>query len=95
MAALPNVPTFKEMGLEPVNRMAYYGLIGPKGLPADVVSKIHGAAAEALKDPAVRKRIEDTGSIVVGNSPSEFAAQIKTEFGVYKEVVAKQKLKLD
>ncbi|NIM43706.1 MAG: ABC transporter substrate-binding protein [Hydrogenophaga sp.] len=95
VAALPNVPTFKEMGLEPVNRMAYYGLIGPKGLPADVVSKIHGAAAEALKDPAVRKRIEDTGSIVVGNSPSEFAAQIKTEFGVYKEVVAKQKLKLD
>jgi len=95
VAALPNVPTFKEMGLEPVNRMAYYGLIGPKGMSPDVVNKIHGAAAEALKDPAVRKRIEETGSIVVGNSPSEFAAQIKAEFEVYKGVVAKQKLRLD
>lgn len=95
VAALPNVPTFKEVGLEPVNRMAYYGLIGPKGLPADVVGKIHGAATEALKDPAVRKRIEETGSLVVGNSPAEFTAQIKAEFEVYKGVVAKQKLKLD
>jgi tripartite-type tricarboxylate transporter receptor subunit TctC len=95
VAALPNVPTFKEVGLEPVNRMAYYGLIGPKGMAPDVVSKIHAAATEALKDPAVRKRVEDTGSLVVGNSPSEFTAQIKAEFEVYKQVVAKQKLKLD
>ncbi|WP_414652442.1 tripartite tricarboxylate transporter substrate binding protein BugE [Hydrogenophaga sp.] len=95
VAALPNVPTFKELGLEPVNRMAYYGLIGPKGMPADVVNKIHAATTEALKDPAVRKRIEETGSVVVGNSPSEFAAQIKAEFEVYKQVVAKQKLRLD
>ena len=95
VAALPNVPTFKELGLEPVNRMAYYGLIGPKGMPADVVNKIHAATTEALKDPAVRKRIEETGSVVVGNSPSEFTAQIKAEFEVYKQVVAKQKLRLD
>lgn len=95
VAALPNVPTFKEVGLEPVNRMAYYGLIGPKGMAPDVVSKIHGAATEALKDPAVRKRIEDTGSLVVGNSPAEFTAQIKAEFEVYKQVVTKQKLRLD
>jgi tripartite-type tricarboxylate transporter receptor subunit TctC len=95
VASLPNVPTFKELGLEPVNRMAYYGLIGPKGMPADVVNKIHSAAADALKQPAVRKRIEETGSLVVGNSPAEFAAQIKAEFEVYKGVVEKQKLKLD
>jgi tripartite-type tricarboxylate transporter receptor subunit TctC len=95
VAALPNVPTFKEVGLEPVNRMAYYGLIGPKGMAPDVVNKIHAAATDALKDAAVRKRIEETGSLVVGNSPSEFSAQIKAEYEVYKGVVAKQKLKLD
>ncbi len=95
VAALPNVPTFKEVGLEPVNRMAYYGILGPKGLPKAVVDKINDATRKALADPVVRKRIEDTDSIVVGNTPEQFAAQIKAEFEIYKQVVAKQKLKLD
>ncbi|OSZ76074.1 tripartite tricarboxylate transporter substrate binding protein BugE [Hydrogenophaga sp. IBVHS1] len=95
LAVLPDVPTFKEMGLEPVNRMAYYGLIGPKGMPQDVVDKIFNATKQALADPAVRKRVEDTGSLIVGNTPAEFTAQIKAEFDVYKEVVVKQKLKLE
>ena len=95
VAALPNVPTFKEVGLEPVNRMAYYGIVGPKGLPKDIVDKVNAAVRKALEDPAVKKRIEDTGSIVVGNTPEQFAEQIKAEFSVYKDVVAKQKLTLD
>jgi len=95
VAALPNVPTFKEVGLEPVNRMAYYGILGPKGLPKEVVDKVNAAVRKALEDPAVKKRIEDTGSIVVGNTPEQFAEQIKAEFSVYKDVVAKQKLTLD
>jgi tripartite-type tricarboxylate transporter receptor subunit TctC len=95
VAALPNVPTFKEVGLEPVNRMAYYGILGPKGLPKDVVDKIAAAVKKSVEDPAVRKRIEDTGSLIVANTPDQFAQQIKAEFDVYKEVVAKQKLKLD
>jgi tripartite-type tricarboxylate transporter receptor subunit TctC len=48
-----------------------------------------------LEDPAVRKRIEETGSLIVGNTPAEFAAQIAAEFQVYKDVVAKQKLVLE
>jgi tripartite-type tricarboxylate transporter receptor subunit TctC len=92
---LPNVPTFKEVGLEPVNRMAYYGIYGPKGLPADVVAKIHDGVAKALQDPAVRKRIEDTGSLIVGNTPQQFSDQIKAEYAVYKKVVEQAKLKLD
>ena len=92
---LPNVPTFKELGLEPVNRMAYYGILGPKGLPKDVVDKVSAAVKKALEDPGVRKRIEDTGSLVVGNSPAEFGEQIKAELAVYRKVVNEQKLKLD
>jgi len=92
---LPNVPTFKEVGLEPVNRMAYYGILGPKNLPKEVVDKISAGVKKALQDPAVTKRIQDTGSLVVANTPDEFAAQIKAEFEVYKKVVEQQKLKLD
>jgi len=95
LAQLPNVPTFKEVGLEPVNRMAFYGIIGPKGLPKEVVDKISAGVKKALEDPAVRKRIEDTGSLIVANTPEQFGAQIKAEYEVYKQVVAKQKLKLD
>ncbi|WP_460505106.1 tripartite tricarboxylate transporter substrate binding protein BugE [Hydrogenophaga soli] len=95
LAVLPNVPTFKEVGLEPVNRMAYYGVLGPKGLPKEVVDKVGNAVRQVLTDPAVKKRIEDTGSLVIGNTPEQFAAQIKAEFEVYKAVVDKQKLSLN
>jgi tripartite-type tricarboxylate transporter receptor subunit TctC len=95
LAQLPNVPTFKEVGLEPVNRMAYYGIYGPKGLSKDVVEKISSAVKKTLEDPAVKKRIEDTGSLIVANTPEQFAAQIAAEFEVYKKVVAAQKLSLE
>jgi len=95
LTQLPNVPTFKEVGLEPVNRMAYYGIHGPKGLPKEVVDKVSAAVKKTLEDPAVKKRIEDTGSLIVANTPEQFAAQIAAEFDVYKKVVETQKLKLE
>ncbi len=95
LAQLPNVPTFKEVGLEPVNRMAYYGIHGPKGLPKEVVEKIASAVKKTLEDPAVKQRIEGTGSLIVANTPEQFAAQIAAEFEVYKKVVVQQKLTLE
>ena len=53
------------------------------------------AVRKALEDPTVKKRIEDTGSIVIGNTPEQFAEQIKAEFEVYKKVVASAHLKLE
>ena len=95
LSQLPNVPTFKELGLEPVNRMAFYGIYGPKGLPKDVVDKVNAAVRKALEEPSVKKRIEDTGSIVIGNTPEQFAEQIKAEYNIYKKVVESAKLQLD
>ncbi len=95
LAVLPDVPTFKELGLEPVNRMAYYGITGPKGLPKEVVDKVNAGVKKSLEDPAIRKRIEDTGSIVIGNTPEQFTEQIKAEFAVYKKVVESAGLKLE
>lgn len=95
LAVLPNIPTFKEVGLEPVNRPAFYGIYGPKGMPKEIVDKVHDAVKKTLDDPAVKKRIEETGSLIIGNTPEQFAAQIAAEFEVYKKVVAAQKLKLE
>ncbi len=95
LSQLPNVPTFKEIGLEPVNRMAYYGIYGPKGMPREVVDKINAGVRKALEDPVVKKRIEETGSIIIANTPEQFATQIKAEFEVYKKVVETAKLKLE
>jgi tripartite-type tricarboxylate transporter receptor subunit TctC len=95
LAVLPDVPTFKEVGLAPVNRMAYYGIVGPRGLPKEVVDKVSAGVKKALEDPAVRKRIEDTGSLVVANTPEQFSAQIQAEYDVYKKVVQTSRLKLD
>jgi tripartite-type tricarboxylate transporter receptor subunit TctC len=95
LAALPNVPTFKEVGLEAVNRMAYYGVLAPKGTPKEVIDKVSAAVKKTLEDPGVRQRIEGTGSLIVGNTPEQFGAQIKAELAVYKKVVSEQKLKLE
>ena len=73
----------------------WWGISGPAGLPKEVVEKINTGVKKALEEPAVRKRIEETGSLIVANTPEQFAAQIKAEYEVYKKVVDTQKLKLD
>ena len=90
---LPNVPTFKEVGLEPVNRVAFYGIYGPKGLPKPVVEKVNAAVRKALEDPNARARIEETGSLIIANSPEEFAQQIKAEYDIYSKVVQERQIK--
>ena len=90
---LPNVPTFKEVGLDDVNRVAFYGIYGPKNLPQPVVDRINGAVRKVLEDSDTRARIAETGSIIIGNSPGEFAQQIKAEYEVYAKVVQERQIK--
>ena len=92
---LPNVPTFAEVGLATANRTAFYGIVAPAGTPKEIVDKVHAAIAKALQDPGVKKRIEDTGSVIIANTPEQFAEQIKAEYQIYKDVVKKQNLTLD
>ena len=95
LADLPQVPTFKELGLDAVNRPALYGLWAPKGMSPALVAQLNQAVRKVLQDPALVKRLEASGSRVVANSPEQFAAQLKEEYLVYKKVVDGQKLKLD
>jgi tripartite-type tricarboxylate transporter receptor subunit TctC len=57
----PDIPTFAEMGLPALSYSGWYGLFAPKGTPRDIISKLNGAAVEALADPAVRSRLVDLG----------------------------------
>ena len=95
LAVLPNVPTFAEMKLPAVNRMAYYGIYGPKNLPKEVVDKVHAAVKKTVELPEVKKRIEDTGSLIIANTPAEFGEQIRAELVTYKKVVQLQRLTLE
>ena len=93
LANLPDVPTFAEVGLAPVNRMSFLGVSAPKGTPKEVVDRLNSAVKAALGDAGVKGRIEATGAIVVGNSAEEYQKQVSDELLIYKRVVLEQKLK--
>ena len=95
LAQLPQVPTFKELGLEPVNRSAFYGIYGPKGLSPEIVARLHAAAQRARASPEVRRQIEDTGSRVIGNRPEEFAREIAAENALYRKIATERRIVAD
>jgi tripartite-type tricarboxylate transporter receptor subunit TctC len=95
MAELPGVPTFAEVGLQPVNHMAYYGLLGPRDLPPEVVDKLHAAVVKVLHQTGVQKRLAQAGATIVGNTPAQFAEQIRAESELYRSVVTRRKLPLN
>jgi len=61
LASAPEIPTVDEAGLPGFYMSIWHGLWAPKGTPRDVVTKLNGAAREALADPVVRKKLEDIG----------------------------------
>ena len=92
---LPDIPTFKEVGLEPVNRPAYYGIYGPKGLPKEVVDKVHDAVKKTARRPGGEAAHRGDRLDHHRQHAGAVEAQIAAEFEVYKKVVAAQKLKLE
>ena len=85
--AVPDVPTMAELGLAEFEVGTWSGLIGPKGIPADIVQKINTAVAEVVKDEAVRKRLLDEGSEIMTMSPADFGAFIRKENARWVKVV--------
>ncbi|MCS6763860.1 MAG: tripartite tricarboxylate transporter substrate binding protein BugE [Candidatus Protistobacter heckmanni] len=93
--SLPNVPTFAEVGLKNANDPAWYGLVAPVGVPDDMIKKLHDATVKALQDPGLRARMAGAGATPVGNTPQEFAAEIKNEYDKMKNLVKLQNIKLE
>jgi len=71
-AALPNVPTVAESGVVGYDTAVWWGFLGPAGMPADVVAKIHADLVTALKDPVVLAALKKIDATPVGSSPADF-----------------------
>jgi tripartite-type tricarboxylate transporter receptor subunit TctC len=81
--ALPDIPTTTEAGLPNYQIEAWNGIVGPAGIPADVVAKLVDALDKTLDDPATKKRLEDLGAIVpnkTDRTPAGFKALVKRDF---------------
>src|SRR5213082_2472291 len=76
-ALLPDVPTLAESGLSDYQAGSWYGVMAPAGTPREIVARLHGAIARALKQPDVAQRLAAEGAIVIGSTPAEFGAHIK------------------
>lgn len=85
--AVPEVPTMTELGLADFDVGTWSGLVGPKGMPADVVQKINSAVFEVVNDPAIRKRLVDEGAEIRLMTPAEFAAFMRQENARWVKVV--------
>jgi tripartite-type tricarboxylate transporter receptor subunit TctC len=85
--AVPDVPTMAEWGVSDFEVGTWSALIGPKGIPADVVQKINAAVAAVLADPAVRQRLVDDGAEVQSMSPAELGAFMRAENARWIKVV--------
>ena len=82
IATLPEVPTLAEVGLPDGGLVAFIGLLGPAGLPAEVLGRLRDAFAAVLADPGVRERVEAMGSVAAAGvdvTPEGFAALLQRE----------------
>ena len=93
--ALPDVPTFGELGLEDINWLAFFGLIAPKDTPAPIVKRLNEALVRVLAMPDMRAKLAAQQAIVVGNSPEAFKADIERELARMKRAVTTAKIELN
>jgi tripartite-type tricarboxylate transporter receptor subunit TctC len=89
VAALPDVPTFAESGVEGIVVQNWYGIIVPKGTPAALVERLSKQIANAMHSPEVSKRLAADSSEAVGSSPAEFAAHIRAETARWGPIIKK------
>ncbi len=95
VAAVPDVPTFAEAGLPGMNASAWYGVMGPAGMPPAVVNRLNTEINRILKDPAMVKRLQEMGMQVSGGTPQEFERFSADELKRYGEIVRQRGIKAD
>jgi tripartite-type tricarboxylate transporter receptor subunit TctC len=93
--ALPGVPTFAEAGVPQLNDPSWFGLVAPARLQEPVLARVHEAVTKALAAPEVRERMHNVGAVPAGNSPKEFAAQIRREIERHKRVAEESGIRIE
>lgn len=89
VAAAPEIPTFVEQGLPNYVVEAWFAVIGPKGLPAAEVQRVHAAVVAAFNDPAVKEAMAKQGNVIDIQPPEKAAAFFRSELARYAAVVKK------
>jgi tripartite-type tricarboxylate transporter receptor subunit TctC len=95
VAALPDVPTFAELGFDDLNWMAFFGLIAPAGTPPAVIAKLNAAAVKVIATPEVARALELQQARPVGNSPDQFGAEIARELARMTRAVKAAHIRID
>jgi tripartite-type tricarboxylate transporter receptor subunit TctC len=94
-AAAPDLPTIAEAGVKMPAVVGRYALFAPTGTPHDIVAKLHSSVMTVLKAPDTHQRFEQAGIEIVGDSPEQCAATLRTESDVYGGVIRKAGIKPD
>lgn len=94
-ALLPEIPTVAESGMPEYDVSSWFGVIGPVGIPKQVVIKLNQAIGRILKDPDVRDTLSRQGAEAVGGSPEQFAVTISAEIAKWKKLVASAGIKVE
>jgi len=89
------VPTMAEAGVKNVDVYSWQGIAAPKGLPADIRDKFHGAVVAALNDPQVKQQLTGLGLEIVANTPAQATAFQQQEFARWKNVIEVRKITAD
>ena len=84
---LPDVPTIAELGLVGFDVTVWLGLLAPAGTPVAILDRLHGETVKVLEMKEIRDKLANLGMDVIGNSPEEFAAVIKSEIPFWADVI--------
>ncbi len=93
--ALPDVPTFDEVGLNGVYASSWYGLMAPAGTPRPIIDKLNAEANKVLQSPELKRRMAEFGAEIGGGTPEEFGQFIVSEIKRYESIVRLSGAKLD
>ena len=91
----PTVPTVAEGGLPGYASVGWFGLLAPANTPRDIVAKLHAEIVRALALPEINEHIRSSGAEPIGNTPEEFAAQIRSDIAKWTKVAQTAKIRAE